>query len=54
MNNLNFGNQNTATTTFDPEAVTGWGNRGYNWEGTVSVQRELSAGVSASVSYSRR
>ena len=51
---INFGNPARATTTFDPNAVTGWGHRGYNWEGSVGVQREMAGGVSASVQYTRR
>jgi hypothetical protein len=54
MSNLNFGNPNTATTVFDPSAVTGWGHRGYNWETNLGVQHELKSGVSASVNYVRR
>jgi len=54
VSDLNFGNANKATTVFDSDAVTGWGHRGYNWEGSVGAQRELSSGVSASVQYTRR
>jgi hypothetical protein len=54
VNNLNFGSRNTVTATYDPDAITGWGHRGYNWEGTVSLQHELLTGISAGVAYTRR
>ena len=54
VSDLNFGNANSVSTTFASEAVTGWGHRGYNWEGAAGLQHELGNGVSASAMYSRR
>jgi hypothetical protein len=54
VSDLNFGSASKVTTAFDPQAVTGFGHRGYNWEGAVSIQRELGTGVSASATYTRR
>ena len=36
---------------FDPDYTNGWYKRQYNWEGNVSLERELAAGVSLSVGY---
>ena len=54
VSDLNFGSASLVTTNFDPSAVTGWGNRGYNWEGSLSFQHELVSGLSAGATYSRR
>jgi hypothetical protein len=40
--------------TFDPELMRGWGNRGYNWEFSAGVQREVGTGLSVEASYFRR
>ena len=53
ISNLNFGNP-IPSTTYDPDIVSGWGKREYNWEGSVSVQHELRENVSAEVGYFRR
>jgi hypothetical protein len=53
VNNLAYGNP-IPSTTYDPETLTGWGKRGYNWETSVSVQQELMPNVSADVGYFRR
>jgi Carboxypeptidase regulatory-like domain len=53
VNNLAYGNP-VPSTTYDPETLSGWGKRGYNWETSVSVQHELAPNVSADVGYFRR
>ena len=53
VNNLAYGNP-VPSTTYDPETLSGWGKRGYNWETSVSVQQELAPNVSADVGYFRR
>ena len=51
----NWGQANfTPDTRFNPDTIGGWGNRGYNWEFSAGVQRELSPGVSVDVSYFRK
>ena len=42
------------STVIDPETLTGWGNRGYNWEFNAGVQQELLPRVSLDVVYIRR
>lgn len=49
-----FGQVQTRTTNYDPNLVVGWGVRPYNWEGQVSIQRELIPRVSVYAGYSRR
>ena len=41
-------------TTYDPDLMTGWGKRGYNWEFTTSVQHELMPRLGLEVQYARR
>jgi Carboxypeptidase regulatory-like domain len=36
-----------------PGFMTGWGKRGYNWQTSLSVDRELRPGIAASVGYYR-
>jgi hypothetical protein len=48
----NFGTSAPAFT-YDPSVSRGWGTRGYNWQGAVSVQHQLAQGVSMSVGYFR-
>lgn len=50
ISNVNFG-QSRITTTYADDAVN---ERGYNWEGSASVQHEVAAGVSVSAGYYRR
>jgi hypothetical protein len=42
------------TTSYDPSVLSGWGKRGYNWEGSASVQHELLPKVAVSAAYFRR
>jgi hypothetical protein len=41
-------------TTYDPEALTGWGKRFSNWEFTTSVQHEIIPRLSMDLQYARR
>ena len=52
--NPGFGQVQTRTTNYDPNLVIGWGVRPYNWEGQVSIQREIVPRVSVYAGYSRR
>jgi hypothetical protein len=52
LQNSRFGTTNI-TTTFDPDVLTGWGHRPYNWEASVGIQREVRAGVSVTAAYIR-
>jgi hypothetical protein len=52
--NPGFGSTNTFALRFDPDAMFGWGRRGYNWEFGVGVQREILPRVSLDVGYFRR
>jgi hypothetical protein len=47
--NANWGSP--VTSTYDPTWTNGWGNRGYNWERSVSIQQELRSNVSANLGY---
>lgn len=41
-------------TVFDPDVLTGWGKRLYNWEFSTGVQHEIRPRVSVDVGYFRR
>ena len=51
--NLNFGLP-VFSTTYDPDIITGWGKRGYDWNFGVQVQQELLPRVSVNAGYFRR
>jgi hypothetical protein len=53
-NNLNFGDVNPNVARVDPEILSGWGVRPYNWRYGASVQHELRSGISIDVGYNRR
>ena len=53
FNDSTFGRP-TPNTTFDPELLTGWGKRFYNWEFTTGVQQEILPRVGVEVGYFRR
>jgi hypothetical protein len=54
LSNTNFGTVITSGTSFDPNLITGWGNRPSNWEFTASVQHEILPRVSLDVGWFRR
>jgi hypothetical protein len=41
-------------TSYDPDILTGWGKRFYNWEFTTSVQQEIMPRLSMDLQYARR
>lgn len=51
--NQNFG-KNVYSSTYDEELIKGWGVRPYNWETSISLQRELLPRVGLNVGYYRR
>ena len=53
IDNRNFGRA-IVPIRYDPEAVNGWGKRGYNWEYMTGVQHQVTSGLSVDVSYHRR
>lgn len=54
ISDRNFGTTSLFGQTFDPDVLTGWGNRGYNWEFAAGVQREIMPRVSVDAGYFRR
>jgi hypothetical protein len=56
ITNANFALGNTAATgaNFDPNYVSGWGHRPYDWEFSGSIQQQLIPRVSANIGYFRR
>ena len=54
VSNPNFGLVTAPTTTYDPDYLSGWGKRNYNWEFSVGVQHEIMPRVSTEVSYFSR
>jgi hypothetical protein len=54
LSNLNFGKANPLATTYADDVTRGYGQRGYNWELTAGVQRELWPGASITANYYRR
>jgi hypothetical protein len=53
MSNTNFG-QNILTNAFDPGILNGWGVRPSDWTLGVSLEHQIFARASVSVTYSRR
>jgi hypothetical protein len=53
VDDLRFG-QPFATTAYDPELLSGWGKRYFNWEFSTGVQHELLPRLGLDVSYFRR
>lgn len=51
--NLNFGSV-VPNTTIDPDVLSGWGVRAYNWNFGASVQHAIVPRVSVDVGYNRR
>lgn len=52
--NLNFGSLTTNPTIFDRAVDGGWGNRGYNWEFSTSIQHHMMQGMGVELGYYRR
>ena len=52
LSNARFG-QPTNTTRLGDDAFTGFGQRSYNWQGSVSLQHELRPGLSLNIGYFR-
>jgi hypothetical protein len=53
MANRDFGGSRPGSA-YDPETLTGWGKRPYDWEFSAGVQHQLVTGVSVSVDWFRR
>ena len=51
--NPSVGTFGAATAKPDPEWVTGWGKRGYNWQTSISVDRQISSRAALNVGYYR-
>lgn len=54
VNDLNFGKANPRNLGYNPDILTGWGVRQYNWEMSAQIQQELMPGFSATIGYFRR
>jgi hypothetical protein len=54
MANPNFGKVTGGAGQWDPRLLRGWGARGFNWEFSTSVQRQIVNRISADVGYFRR
>ena len=52
VNNFNFGGL-TPNTTYADDAIHGYGRRGYNWDFSTEIQRELRPGWSITGGYYR-
>ena len=53
LTNSSFG-QVVVRSRWDPDLLTGFGNRKFNWEASASIQHELRTGLSLEASYNRR
>jgi hypothetical protein len=53
MANRNFGTA-VPGATYDPDTLSGWSKRGFNWEFSAGVQHEIIPRTSIDVSYFRR
>jgi hypothetical protein len=52
MENRDFGSTRPGVN-YDPETLTGWNKRDYNWQFSVGVQQEILPRVSVDISYFR-
>jgi Carboxypeptidase regulatory-like domain len=53
VSDVNFG-RSTLSLNYDPDVLTGWATRPYQWEFSASVQREIGRGLSVDFGYFRR
>jgi hypothetical protein len=53
-NSLNFGKAGNNLTQVNPDVLSGWGIRPYNWQWAVELQQELLPRVSLDASFARR
>jgi hypothetical protein len=53
-NNINFGNLNPNIARVDPDILSGFGIRPYNWRYGISVQQQVLPRVAVEVGYNRR
>ena len=53
MSSALFG-QSIPSASVDPDILTGWGKRGFNWEFSAGVQHEIAPRVSVDLSFFRR
>ncbi len=51
--NPSVGTFGPATAKPDPDWVTGWGKRGYNWQTSISVDRQIGSRAAMNVGYYR-
>ena len=54
FNNGNFLTANQSNSSFDPDLLTGWNHRNFNWEFSIGAQHEILPRVSVDVAYFRR
>ena len=52
LSNSNFG-KSVITTVWAPELLNGYGQRGYGWQGSASIQHELRPGMGFTAGYFR-
>ena len=53
ISDLNFGRANPSATSYAQDVLEGFGVRGYDWQSSVELQRELRPGVSVVAGYYR-
>jgi len=53
LSNSAFGTPRASALTVDEALAFGWGNRGYNWQGILSLDHEITQGVGMQIAYYR-
>jgi hypothetical protein len=53
VSNTNFGRNNPNAVTFDPDVLTGYGKRDFNWDLSTEIQHQLRPGVGLTGGYYR-
>jgi hypothetical protein len=53
LSNANFGAVSTGNTVYASDALTGFNKQFYNWQGSISVQKQLREGMALNVGYFR-